>query len=70
MSFYADVTFILHQPRSIKILNVKKCSINMKAKLLCSINFRSSKRLYFLKILLSNGNLSLKFLDVSSWGFP
>lgn len=42
----------------------------MKAKLLCSMNFRTSKWLYFWKTLFNKGNLSLKFLDVSSWGFP
>lgn len=49
--------FILHQPKSIKILNVIKCSINIKAKLLCSVKFGSSKQLYFLKTFLNKENL-------------
>lgn len=32
--FYTDVTFMLHQARSIKILNVKDCTTNMKTSLL------------------------------------
>lgn len=51
------MSLILHQPESIKILDVIKCSINIKAKLLCPVKFGSSKQLYFLKTLLNKENL-------------
>lgn len=57
--FYAGMSFILHQPKSIKTLNVKKCSINIKAKLLCSVKYGSSKQLYFFKTLLNKENLKV-----------